>query len=171
MARQRHMSETLIRLQRNVVFLLVCVFFALLFSKPAHEMAFKAASTAAPYLGFSTQKSAPTSQAPVGPAKNGPTEGQQDIVSVITEHCLPKLVCELYSLDLAKASLSEPEQHLVSLIGSMSLTGQPTKFHHAANFGQLIRGVESQNCQNFYPQCPFSGEEVRMIAKKSHEKK
>ena len=50
-----------------------------------------------------------------------PDEGAPNsaaVMSVIFDHCLPKLVCQLYSLkpeDLEK--LSDQEQHLMNMIG------------------------------------------------------
>jgi hypothetical protein len=32
--------------------------------------------------------------------------------------------------------------------------------------GQLIRGIEGKGCHEFFPSCPFSGEDVRQIARK-----
>ena len=32
--------------------------------------------------------------------------------------------------------------------------------------GQLMRGVEGQGCHNFYPECPFSNQDVLQIAKR-----
>ena len=91
---------------------------------------------------------------------------KNEMFAIIAEHCLPKLVCELFSRPPYDDSLSDSERNLMSMIGASTFAANPSKFHHAANFGQLIRGVESQTCQNFYPQCPFTGEEVRMIARK-----
>ena len=47
-----------------------------------------------------------------------------------------------------------------------TISGTPSKYHFAAHFGQLIRGIETQSCMNFYPQCPFSEHDVRTIARK-----
>ena len=42
----------------------------------------------------------------------------------------------------------------------------PSKYHYAAHFGQLIQGYEGHGCHNMYPMCPFSGEDVQQIARK-----
>ena len=42
----------------------------------------------------------------------------------------------------------------------------PTKYHFAAHMGQLIRGQEGSGCSNFFPSCPFTGDDVRQIARK-----
>lgn len=87
--------------------------------------------------------------------------------NVIAEHCLPKLVCELHRKSMEEfESFSESEKNLISLIGATTISGTPSKYHFAAHFGQLIRGIESQSCMNFYPQCPFSETDVRSIARK-----
>ena len=57
MARRR--TETIIRLQRNVVFLSACLFFGALFSQPAHELAAKTVDVVATYMGFSDLKLVP----------------------------------------------------------------------------------------------------------------
>ncbi len=105
----------------------------------------------------------------------------------ITEHCLPKLVCELFSKE-GVGTLTEGEISLMSLIGlvhtmtdtddidrnwrilcsrvtSLS-SSSPSKYHFAAHMGQLIRGVEGGGCHEFFPICPFSGDDVRLIARK-----
>jgi len=180
-------AEVLVRLKRKVVFLSVCIVFGLLFSKPAHQLAQTAVDRAAAFLGIqslgfnstvavddnvnngkSDDPSRTTKAASKDSIKDEGAQNSAAVMSVIFDHCLPKLVCQLYSLkpeDLEK--LSDQEQHLMNMIGSSTISATPTKFHHAANFGQMIRGVEApQSCQNFYPQCPFTGEEVRNIAAK-----
>ena len=47
-----------------------------------------------------------------------------------------------------------------------SLGMNPSKYHYAAHFGQLIQGYEGHGCHNMYPMCPFSGEDVQQIARK-----
>ena len=84
----------------------------------------------------------------------------------ITEHCLPKLVCELYAKEDMN-SLVDTERSLMALIGASQLSmAGPNKYHYAAHMGQLIRGFEGRGCHQFFPSCPFSGEDVRHIAKK-----
>ena len=53
------------------------------------------------------------------------------------------------------------------LIGrSVSLSGTPSKYSFAAHMGHLMRGVEGQGCHHFYPECPFSNQDVLQIAKR-----
>ena len=56
-------------------------------------------------------------------------------------------------------------KHAVSRVTSLNPSG-PSKYHFAAHMGQLIRGVEGTGCHEFYPSCPFTGEDVRHIARK-----
>ena len=48
----------------------------------------------------------------------------------------------------------------------MSLSGTPSKYSFAAHMGHLMRGVEGQGCHHFYPECPFSNQDVLQIAKR-----
>ena len=41
---------------------------------------------------------------------------RQQVLVTITSHCLPKLVCQLYSLQTTE-TLSDSERNLISLIG------------------------------------------------------
>merc|ERR1712029_494837 len=90
---------------------------------------------------------------------------KKQILITITSHCLPKLVCQLHSLE-NRDSLSDSERNLISLVGSASISGSPSKYSFAAHMGQLMRGVEGQGCHNFYPECPFSNQDVMQIAKR-----
>ena len=46
-----------------------------------------------------------------------PTSGdKKQVLSTITGHCLPKLVCQLYALE-SLSSISESERNLITLIG------------------------------------------------------
>ncbi|XP_023332266.1 uncharacterized protein LOC111704289 isoform X1 [Eurytemora carolleeae] len=99
-------------------------------------------------------------------------QGQQDqkvdnkaVLGTITSHCLPKLVCQLYSLQ-SREHISDSERNLINLIGSVGLTGFPSKYSYAAHMGQLVRGVLGQGCHNFYPSCPFSSNDVIEIARR-----
>lgn len=106
-------------------------------------------------------------------ARSDPSESetlqdeQMRMITAITEVCLPKLVCELYAKSTSYG-VTDGEKSLMSLIGVTSLaSGSPSRYHYAAHMGQLIRGLEGdQGCHQFYPTCPFSGEDVRAIAKK-----
>ena len=60
----------------------------------------------------------------------------------------------------------EKNQCTFFFLRATTISGTPSKYHFAAHFGQLIRGIESQSCMNFYPQCPFSETDVRSIARK-----
>jgi len=90
---------------------------------------------------------------------------KKQVLSTITGHCLPKLVCQLYALENTQ-SISDSERNLISLIGSATLSGFPSKYSFAAHMGQLVRGVDGQGCHNFYPGCPFSNQDVMHIAKR-----
>merc|ERR1712062_844008 len=91
---------------------------------------------------------------------------QMRLFLLISEQCLPKLVCELYSKPF-DASFTDSEKSLMGLIGSSWMGAvKPSKYHYAAHFGQLIQGYEGQGCHNMYPMCPFSGEDVQQIARK-----
>jgi len=92
-------------------------------------------------------------------------DDKKQILITITSHCLPKLVCQLHSLE-NRDSLSDSERNLISLVGSASISGSPSKYSFAAHMGQLMRGVEGQGCHNFYPECPFSNQDVMQIAKR-----
>jgi len=98
-----------------------------------------------------------------GVAKEG--GDKQAVINTITGQCLPKLVCQLYSLQNTE-TISDSERNLIALIGSSSLSGYSSKYNFAAHMGQLIRGVEGTGCYNFYPGCPFSGQEVMKVAKR-----
>lgn len=92
---------------------------------------------------------------------------QRRIFLLISEHCLPKLVCELHARIPSQSHFTDSERSLMSLIGSSFLgTVTPSKYHYAAHFGSLIQGYEGNGCHNFYPLCPFSGEDVQQIARK-----
>lgn len=95
----------------------------------------------------------------------GGSGDKQAVINTITGHCLPKLVCQLYSLQNTE-TISDSERNLINLIGSSSLSGYSSKYNFAAHMGQLIRGVEGTGCYNFYPGCPFSGQDVMQIAKR-----
>jgi len=85
----------------------------------------------------------------------------------ISEYCLPKLVCELHARLPGGNSFTDSEKSLMTLIGSSWLGAvKPSKYHYAAHFGQLIQGYEGNGCDNLYPMCPFSGEDVQQIARK-----
>lgn len=92
-------------------------------------------------------------------------EDKRVVLTTITSHCLPKLVCQLYSLP-SREHISESERNLINLIGSVGMTGSPTKYSYAAHMGQLVRGVLGQGCHNFYPNCPFSNNDVMEIARR-----
>lgn len=84
----------------------------------------------------------------------------------ISEHCLPKLVCELFTRE-TRMDFTDHETNLVSLIGATQLSAAgPSKYHYAAHMGQLIRGFEGSGCHNFFPACPFSAHDVRQIARR-----
>merc|ERR1711953_192207 len=93
-------------------------------------------------------------------------EEQMEMFLLISEQCLPKLVCELYSQSPSSYKFTDSEKSLMTLIGDTFLKyNQPSKYHYAAHFGQLIQGYEGQGCYNLYPMCPFSGPEVQKIAR------
>jgi len=92
-------------------------------------------------------------------------DGKKEVLSTITSHCLPKLVCQLYTLQ-SREHISQSERHLINLIGSAGVTGSPSKYTFAAHMGQLVRGLEGHGCHNFYPNCPFSNHDVMEIAKR-----
>ena len=78
------------------------------------------------------------------------------------------LVYVIYILNariLIKTLIISAEYFYFSFSGT-TISGTPSKYHFAAHFGQLIRGIETQSCMNFYPQCPFSEHDVRTIARK-----
>ena len=104
------------------------------------------------------------------------------VLTTITTHCLPKLVCQLFSLQTTE-TLSDSERNLISLVGwvrrhrvrvrtnnvgcrTSSLSGHPSKYNFAAHMGQLVRGVEGGGCHQFYPECPFSNQMLMEIAKR-----
>ena len=45
-----------------------------------------------------------------------PGDGKGRVLTTIPSHCLPKLVCQLYSLQTTE-TLSDSERNLISLIG------------------------------------------------------
>lgn len=49
---------------------------------------------------------------------------------------------------------------------SGSLTAGPSKYRFAAHMGQLVRGLEGTGCHNFFPDCPFSNQDVLQIARR-----
>lgn len=91
--------------------------------------------------------------------------GKKEVLSTITSHCLPKLICQLFSLQ-SRDHITDSERNLIALIGSAGLSSVPSKYSYAAHMGQLVRGVEGQGCHNFYPSCPFSNSDVTEIAKR-----
>ena len=40
-----------------------------------------------------------------------------EMMTLISEHCLPKLVCELYAKDQSRGVLADSEKSLMALIG------------------------------------------------------
>jgi len=91
---------------------------------------------------------------------------KRQVLVTITNHCLPKLVCQLHSLPTTD-TLTNSERNLINLIGSASISATPSKYSFAAHMGQLMRGLEgSQGCHNLYPECPFSNQDVLQIAKR-----
>jgi len=98
----------------------------------------------------------------------GGHSSKSQILATIKNACLPKLICELNATP-QKEKLSDSEKSLLSLIRdtSISTTAELTsKYHFAAHMGQLIAGVDSNGCHNFYPTCPFPGLQVLQIMKK-----
>merc|ERR1712170_44923 len=89
---------------------------------------------------------------------------RKQVLVAITAHCLPKLVCQLHSLPSTE-TLTDSERNLINMIGSASI-GVPSKYSFAAHMGQLMKGWEGQGCHNFYPECPFSNQDVLQIAKR-----
>ncbi|XP_050435996.1 uncharacterized protein LOC126842849 [Adelges cooleyi] len=90
------------------------------------------------------------------------------LINTIKESCLPKLICEL-TASTNRDALTESEIYLLSLIRdtTISTTAEVTsKYHFAAHMGQLINGVDSTGCHNFYPGCPFPGLQVMQMMKK-----
>merc|ERR1739842_227724 len=69
---------------------------------------------------------------------------RKQVLATITGHCLPKLVCQLHAL--------ESREHISDSF--------------AAHMGQLVRGLEGTGCHNFYPDCPFSNQDVLQIARR-----
>ena len=51
----------------------------------------------------------------VGPGAGGGGERKQ-VLATITGHCLPKLVCQLHSLE-SREHISDSERNLISLVG------------------------------------------------------
>lgn len=55
-----------------------------------------------------------------GPAREGGKEGggkeRKQVLATITGHCLPKLVCQLHSLESTE-HISDSERNLISLVG------------------------------------------------------
>jgi len=90
---------------------------------------------------------------------------KQEMLGVITAHCLPKLVCQLYS-QTTRDHFTDSERNLMSLIGNGGMSRTPSKYGFAAHMGQLVRGLEGQGCHNFYPSCPFSNSEVMEMARR-----
>jgi len=62
--------------------------------------------------------------------------------------------------------ITDSERNLITLVGSAGLTGSPSKYSFAAHMGQLVRGLEGTGCHNFYPDCPFSNQDVLQIARR-----
>jgi len=96
-------------------------------------------------------------------------QGVLDTLDTITSHCLPKLVCQLYSLT-SRDEITDAERHLINIIGSVGVTGAASKYSYAAHMGQLVRGLEGQGCHNFYPCCPFSNTDVMELARRIYVK-
>ncbi|XP_075227525.1 geko [Lycorma delicatula] len=95
-------------------------------------------------------------------------KSKNQLVATMKNSCLPKLICELNAAP-HKEQLSESEKALLSLISdtTISTTAEVTsRYHFAAHMGQLIAGVDSNGCHNFYPSCPFPGLQVLSILKK-----
>jgi len=92
-------------------------------------------------------------------------EEKRGVLNTITSYCLPKLVCQLYSLTNAN-DITDSERNLINLIGSVGLTSTPSKYSYAAHMGQLVRGVNGQGCHNFYPDCPFSNTDVMELTRR-----
>lgn len=91
--------------------------------------------------------------------------GKKEVLNTITTYCLPKLICQLFALQ-SRDHITDSERNLIALIGSTGLSSVPSKYSYAAHMGQLVRGVEGQGCHNFYPNCPFSNNDVTEIAKR-----
>jgi len=98
-----------------------------------------------------------------GSSRGGGTRKQ--VLSTITGYCLPKLVCQLHAME-NRQDITESERNLIALVGSTGLTGVPSKYSFAAHMGQLVRGLEGTGCHNFYPDCPFSNQDVMQIARR-----
>lgn len=153
--------------QRGVASLLVCLVLWLLLTESGIQWVHGMVGT----VMASTDDVVQQPQPPPQPSSEAEDE-RQEMFELISEHCLPKLVCELYAKNppaspSVQASLTESEKALISLIGASSLSSvKPSKYHYAAHFGQLIQGLEGQGCHFMYPSCPFSGQDVQQIARK-----
>jgi len=90
---------------------------------------------------------------------------RKQVLSTITGYCLPKLVCQLYAME-NRDRITDSERNLITLVGSAGVTGSPSKYSFAAHMGQLVRGMEGTGCHNFYPDCPFSNQDVLQIARR-----
>lgn len=105
---------------------------------------------------------------PAGKEHEKGTQGvgtRKQVLSTITGYCLPKLVCQLHAMD-SRQHITDSERNLIALVGTGGLTGAPSKYSFAAHMGQLVRGLEGQGCHNFYPDCPFSNQDVLQIARR-----
>nr|CAH7741581.1 unnamed protein product [Callosobruchus chinensis] len=98
----------------------------------------------------------------------GTQNAKSKILKTIKRACLPKLICELTATP-QKEKLTDSEKSLLNLLRdtTISTTAEVTsKYHFAAHMGQLISGVDSNGCHNFYPGCPFPGFQVLQMMKK-----
>jgi len=142
-------------------FLLILVFVILLY-EPGVSLVWHLAGWCLPSLPREQEQQKQVQQKEQHPQEG---EGGKEAIQTITGHCLPKLVCQLFSLENTE-KITDSERNLIALIGGASLSGYSNKYNFAAHMGQLIRGVEGTGCYNFYPGCPFSGQEVMQIARR-----
>lgn len=147
------------------VFLIVAVMFLL--SESGLRLAEYAVTQAETTLGVvifpSSGEGEPEEKAE---SQDGRDAEELAALRAISEHCLPKLVCELFTRE-ARLDFTPHETHLVDLIGATQLSAAgPSKYHYAAHMGQLIRGFEGGGCHHFFPACPFSAHDVRQIARR-----
>ncbi|XP_077286773.1 olfaction protein geko [Arctopsyche grandis] len=91
-----------------------------------------------------------------------------DVISVVKNVCLPKLICEL-SAGSNQHKLTESESNLLKLIKDTTLgtlAEIPSKYHFAAHMGQLISGTDGVGCHLFYSTCPLPGLQVLKMMKR-----
>ncbi|XP_044742105.1 uncharacterized protein LOC123303071 [Chrysoperla carnea] len=101
--------------------------------------------------------------------KLGLFKSKYEVLEVLKEHCLPKLICEM-SATPRKNTLSSNERELLNLIKQSNILIYGTmssKYHYAAHMGQLISGLEGQGCHNFYPSCPFQSVQVLQMIRRA----